>query len=225
MSRRTDFVAVPTRDRERASDFYGRTLGLARSPTSTDTWIEFREPHPLDRRAGGGWDRVCAAAVRHDHAAGRRCRGGTSAARGGQRRVPHRDVGLRRLSRRCVSRSRRQQPRLASSLCPVSRRASALGSERGATRLGQRSAITPESYALFSGCRETVGERISLPPDDDERNAANTTTTSAKSHPGIVWSYAADPPKLGSAPCGLSARPFGSSQSSCRPSADKSRMP
>jgi predicted enzyme related to lactoylglutathione lyase len=38
---RTDFVAVPTRDRERAIDFYGRTLGLPRNPTSTDTWIEF----------------------------------------------------------------------------------------------------------------------------------------------------------------------------------------
>jgi predicted enzyme related to lactoylglutathione lyase len=38
---RTDFVAVPTRDRERAAAFYGETLGLARNPSSTDTWIEF----------------------------------------------------------------------------------------------------------------------------------------------------------------------------------------
>jgi predicted enzyme related to lactoylglutathione lyase len=38
---RTDFVAVPTRDRERAAAFYGETLGLTRNPTSTDTWIEF----------------------------------------------------------------------------------------------------------------------------------------------------------------------------------------
>ena len=42
---------------------------------------------------------------------------------------------------------------------------------------------------------------------------------------GLGFDYAANPPKLGSAPCGLSVRPFGSSQSSCRPSADKSRMP
>jgi predicted enzyme related to lactoylglutathione lyase len=38
---RTDFVAVPTRDRRRAVDFYEHTLGLMRNPNSTDTWIEF----------------------------------------------------------------------------------------------------------------------------------------------------------------------------------------
>jgi predicted enzyme related to lactoylglutathione lyase len=38
---RTDFVAVPTRDRERAAAFYGETLGLTKNPNSTDTWIEF----------------------------------------------------------------------------------------------------------------------------------------------------------------------------------------
>jgi predicted enzyme related to lactoylglutathione lyase len=38
---RTDFVAVPTQNRERAVDFYERTLGLTRNPTSTGTWIEF----------------------------------------------------------------------------------------------------------------------------------------------------------------------------------------
>ena len=38
---RTDFVAVPTRDRERAARFYGETLGLERNPNSTDAWIEF----------------------------------------------------------------------------------------------------------------------------------------------------------------------------------------
>jgi predicted enzyme related to lactoylglutathione lyase len=37
----TDFVAVPTRDREHAVNFYERTLGLRRNPTSTDSWIEF----------------------------------------------------------------------------------------------------------------------------------------------------------------------------------------
>jgi len=39
--RRTDFVAVPTRDRDRAARFYGETLGLTRNPNSTDNWIEF----------------------------------------------------------------------------------------------------------------------------------------------------------------------------------------
>ena len=38
---RTDFVAVPTRDRERAAAFYGETLGLRKNQTS-DTWIEFQ---------------------------------------------------------------------------------------------------------------------------------------------------------------------------------------
>ena len=31
---RTDFVAVPTRDRERAAAFYGETLGLRKNPSS-----------------------------------------------------------------------------------------------------------------------------------------------------------------------------------------------
>ena len=36
-----DFIAVPTRDRERAVRFYGETLGLVRNPNSSDTWVEF----------------------------------------------------------------------------------------------------------------------------------------------------------------------------------------
>jgi predicted enzyme related to lactoylglutathione lyase len=38
---RVDFVAVPTRERDRAEKFYGETLGLQKNPLSTDTWIEF----------------------------------------------------------------------------------------------------------------------------------------------------------------------------------------
>lgn len=38
---RVDFVAVPTRDRDRAEEFYGRPLGLERNPRSTDTWVEY----------------------------------------------------------------------------------------------------------------------------------------------------------------------------------------
>ncbi|HUQ23226.1 MAG TPA: VOC family protein [Gaiellaceae bacterium] len=38
---RVDFVAVPTRDRERAAKFYGETLGLRRNPNSSEMWIEF----------------------------------------------------------------------------------------------------------------------------------------------------------------------------------------
>jgi catechol 2,3-dioxygenase-like lactoylglutathione lyase family enzyme len=40
-AQRVDFIAVPTRDRERAAQFYGETLGLERNPNSTDQWIEF----------------------------------------------------------------------------------------------------------------------------------------------------------------------------------------
>ena len=38
---RTDFVAVPSRNRERTIDFYEQTLGLRRNPNPSDTWIEF----------------------------------------------------------------------------------------------------------------------------------------------------------------------------------------
>jgi predicted enzyme related to lactoylglutathione lyase len=38
---RTDFVAVPVQDRDRASKFYGKTLGLTKNPNSTESWIEF----------------------------------------------------------------------------------------------------------------------------------------------------------------------------------------
>lgn len=40
-AQRIDFVAVPTRDRERAERFYSETLGLEKNPNSTDTWVEF----------------------------------------------------------------------------------------------------------------------------------------------------------------------------------------
>jgi catechol 2,3-dioxygenase-like lactoylglutathione lyase family enzyme len=40
-ARRVDFIAVPTKDRNRAEKFYGETLGFERNPNSTDTWVEF----------------------------------------------------------------------------------------------------------------------------------------------------------------------------------------
>jgi len=40
-AQRVDFVAIPTRDRERAVRFYGETLGLQRNPNSSDKWVEF----------------------------------------------------------------------------------------------------------------------------------------------------------------------------------------
>lgn len=40
-AQRVDFIAVPTRDKERAVQFYGETLGLEKNPLSTDTWHEF----------------------------------------------------------------------------------------------------------------------------------------------------------------------------------------
>jgi predicted enzyme related to lactoylglutathione lyase len=38
---RVDFTSVPTRDLERAAQFYGETLGLKRSRGSSDRWVEF----------------------------------------------------------------------------------------------------------------------------------------------------------------------------------------
>jgi predicted enzyme related to lactoylglutathione lyase len=40
-AQRVDFIAVPVHDRDRAARFYEETLGLARNPNSTDTWVEF----------------------------------------------------------------------------------------------------------------------------------------------------------------------------------------
>ncbi|MDX6481201.1 MAG: hypothetical protein QOG85_1711 [Gaiellaceae bacterium] len=41
MIERTDFIAVPVKDRERAAQFYGETLGLTKNPNSTETWWEY----------------------------------------------------------------------------------------------------------------------------------------------------------------------------------------
>jgi catechol 2,3-dioxygenase-like lactoylglutathione lyase family enzyme len=39
---RVDYVRVPVKDIERATDFYGRVLGLPRNPNSpADDWVEF----------------------------------------------------------------------------------------------------------------------------------------------------------------------------------------
>jgi catechol 2,3-dioxygenase-like lactoylglutathione lyase family enzyme len=40
-AQRVDFIAIPTRDKERAVAFYEQTLGLERNPNSTETWVEF----------------------------------------------------------------------------------------------------------------------------------------------------------------------------------------
>ena len=38
---RTDFVALPVSDLERAERFYGETVGLARNPSSGERWVEY----------------------------------------------------------------------------------------------------------------------------------------------------------------------------------------
>ena len=38
---RADFVAVPVQDLKRADEFYGKTLGLSRSPHSSERWVEY----------------------------------------------------------------------------------------------------------------------------------------------------------------------------------------
>ena len=41
MIERTDFIAVPVQDRDRAAQFYGEVLGLTKNPNSTDGWWEW----------------------------------------------------------------------------------------------------------------------------------------------------------------------------------------
>jgi catechol 2,3-dioxygenase-like lactoylglutathione lyase family enzyme len=36
-----DFVGIPVRDLRRADEFYGKTLGLPRSPHSGERWVEY----------------------------------------------------------------------------------------------------------------------------------------------------------------------------------------
>ena len=73
---RTDFVGVNVRDRARASEFYGQTLGLKRNPHASEEWPEFeageRRPPAQHSRAEGR--RRVRAGVR-DRAPRRRCRG------------------------------------------------------------------------------------------------------------------------------------------------------
>jgi predicted enzyme related to lactoylglutathione lyase len=38
---RVDFVSIPVQDLKRADEFYGRTLGLARNPSSNERWVEY----------------------------------------------------------------------------------------------------------------------------------------------------------------------------------------
>jgi catechol 2,3-dioxygenase-like lactoylglutathione lyase family enzyme len=40
-AQRVDFVAIPTRDRNRAAKFYGETLGLELNPLTGESWPEF----------------------------------------------------------------------------------------------------------------------------------------------------------------------------------------
>jgi predicted enzyme related to lactoylglutathione lyase len=40
-AQRVDFVAIPVRDLARADEFYGKTLGLARNPNSSERWVEY----------------------------------------------------------------------------------------------------------------------------------------------------------------------------------------
>ena len=60
---RVDFIAVPTRDRERSARFYGETLGLERNPNSTETWTEFETAAPeLAEVAARLWPGITALA-------------------------------------------------------------------------------------------------------------------------------------------------------------------
>jgi predicted enzyme related to lactoylglutathione lyase len=40
-AQRVDFIAVPTKDVDKAAEFYGQVLGLEKNPNSLHDWIEF----------------------------------------------------------------------------------------------------------------------------------------------------------------------------------------
>ena len=40
-AQRVDFIVVPTKDLEKATEFYGKVLGLEKNPNSLDDWVEF----------------------------------------------------------------------------------------------------------------------------------------------------------------------------------------
>jgi catechol 2,3-dioxygenase-like lactoylglutathione lyase family enzyme len=67
---RTDFVGVSVRDRERASEFYGGTLGLTRNPLASDEWPEFEAENvgvvlsTPEQRGGGDYRPGYAIALR-----------------------------------------------------------------------------------------------------------------------------------------------------------------
>jgi catechol 2,3-dioxygenase-like lactoylglutathione lyase family enzyme len=68
--RRTDFIGVNVRDRERASSFYGETLGLKRNPLSHDEWPEFETSNvgfvlsTPEQKGGGEYRPYYALALR-----------------------------------------------------------------------------------------------------------------------------------------------------------------
>jgi catechol 2,3-dioxygenase-like lactoylglutathione lyase family enzyme len=67
---RTDFVGVNVRDRARASEFYGGTLGLRRNPVSSDEWPEFEAENvglvlsTPEQRGGGEYSPEYGIALR-----------------------------------------------------------------------------------------------------------------------------------------------------------------
>jgi predicted enzyme related to lactoylglutathione lyase len=68
---RTDFIGVNVKDRERASEFYGRTLGLKRNALSKEEWPEFETANiglvlstPEQKGTGGEFSPEVAIALR-----------------------------------------------------------------------------------------------------------------------------------------------------------------
>ena len=67
---RTDFIGVNVRDRGRASDFYGETLGLKRNPLASEDWPEFEAENvglvlsTPEQKGGGGYQPEYGVAFR-----------------------------------------------------------------------------------------------------------------------------------------------------------------
>jgi len=67
---RTDFIGVNVRDRDRASEFYGDTLGLRRNPNASEEWPEYAAENvglvlsTPEQKGGGGYRPEFGVALR-----------------------------------------------------------------------------------------------------------------------------------------------------------------
>ncbi len=118
---RVDFIAVPTKDLEKADKFYRETLGLDRNPNSTDSWVEYETGNVTlalvqPEQMGIPFNPLPIASIVlrvPDVEAAR------AALEEAGDRIHDGDVRLRGLQRRDVQRPRRQRPHAAQAVRAV----------------------------------------------------------------------------------------------------------